>query len=123
MAGHTRRADQSLSPSTASHTTGSQPETCRAAIARQTEGRLLVSVHVTPRASSDALSLECDRLRARLHASPVEGAANVALLSLFAARLRVPKSAVQLERGTTARAKVVAITGLSAEEFWQRLGL
>jgi uncharacterized protein len=82
-----------------------------------------VSVLVTPRAASDELFLDGGVLRARLHAPPVEGAANAALVALLAARLRLPKSAIQLERGATSRSKVLAISSLSAEEFWRRLGL
>jgi uncharacterized protein (TIGR00251 family) len=122
MPGRTRQVAQNFSPLTGSHTTGSHLETIRATIARQTGGRLLVSVHVTPRASGDALSLAGDTLRIRLHAPPVEGAANAALLSFFAARLRIPKNSIQLERGANARVKVIAIADLSVEEFWRRLG-
>lgn len=82
-----------------------------------------MSVRVTPRAAADELALDGETLRARVHAPPVEGAANAALIALLAARLRIAKSGIQVERGATSRAKVVAIAGLSADEFWRRLGL
>jgi uncharacterized protein YggU (UPF0235/DUF167 family) len=85
-------------------------------------GRLHVSLRVTPRAARDELILEGGELRARLHAPPVEGAANAALLALLAARLHVPKTALELVRGATARQKVVAIAGLSPDDLWGRLG-
>jgi uncharacterized protein YggU (UPF0235/DUF167 family) len=62
-------------------------------------------------------------LRVRVTAPPVDGAANEALLALLAARLRLPRRALALERGAAARRKVVAIAGLDAETFWRRLGL
>jgi uncharacterized protein YggU (UPF0235/DUF167 family) len=52
----------------------------------------------------------------------VEGAANEALIELFARTLRLPKRAIALERGATARQKTLAIEGLRAQEFWRRLG-
>ena len=88
---------------------------------REDGTRLIVPVRVTPRARRNALALEGDTLRAWLTAPPVEGAANAALLSLLAARLGVPKRAVTLLRGETAREKVVAIEGVSAESFRQRI--
>lgn len=83
--------------------------------------RLIVSVRVTPRARRNALALEGDVLRAWLMAPPVEGAANAALLMLLAARLALPKRAVTLLRGETAREKLVAIEGVTAEVFRQRI--
>jgi uncharacterized protein (TIGR00251 family) len=94
-----------------------------ASVAREERGRLLVAVRVTPRAARDDIALEGDRLRIRLHAPPVEGAANAALVELLARILDVPRRSVTLERGATSREKVVAIAGLSAEEFWSRLNL
>jgi uncharacterized protein len=86
-------------------------------------GRLLVRVQVSPRSGRESLALEHGELRAWLMAPPVDGAANEALLALFAARLRVPRRAVALVRGATARRKVLAIDGLDAATFWQRLRL
>jgi uncharacterized protein YggU (UPF0235/DUF167 family) len=78
---------------------------------------------VTPRAAHDELTLEGGELRARLHAPPVDGAANAALISLLAARLKLPKAALEIVRGATARRKTVAITGLTPDDFWRRLAL
>ena len=88
---------------------------------REDESRLIVSVRVTPRARRNALTLEGETLRAWLTAPPVEGAANAALLALLAERLGLSKRAVTLLRGESSREKVVAIDGLSAEEFRKRL--
>jgi uncharacterized protein len=85
-------------------------------------GRLLVTCHVTPRARSERIACEGEKLRVWLRAPPVKGAANAALIELFARTLSLPMRAVTLERGATARQKTLAIEGLSAQEFWRRLG-
>jgi uncharacterized protein (TIGR00251 family) len=85
--------------------------------------RLLIAVRVTPRAGRDAISCEGAVLRVRLQAPPVEGAANAALLALFAKRLRLPRHAVTLERGATSREKLIAIAGLTPDAFWRLLGM
>ena len=82
---------------------------------------LIVAVRVTPRARRNALTLEDGALRAWLTAPPVDGAANVALVALLAERLGIPKRAVTLLRGETAREKLIAIEGVSAEAFHRRL--
>jgi uncharacterized protein (TIGR00251 family) len=85
--------------------------------------RLLIPVRVVPRAGRSGLSLEPAGLCARVTAPPVEGAANDALVALLSTRLGVPRRAISLVRGATARHKLVAIEDLTAEEFWRRLAL
>jgi uncharacterized protein (TIGR00251 family) len=74
-----------------------------------------VEIRVVPRASRDELAGfdETGRLKVRLTAPPVEGAANRALIKLFAKRLGVARSAVTVVRGETSRNKLVEIDGLS----------
>ncbi len=101
------------------HATEPEPQTPYPPL-RHEGGRLLVPIRVTPRAARAALALERGELRARLPAPPVEGAANAALVALLAERLGVPRRAIALVRGATARHKLVAITGLDAATFWRR---
>lgn len=60
-------------------------------------------------------------LKARVRAAPEDGAANAALEDLLAKTLRLPKSAVRIERGHTARVKLVGVSGLSLEDALRRL--
>ncbi|TGX53727.1 DUF167 domain-containing protein [Sphingomonas gei] len=71
-----------------------------------------IAVRVTPRAGRDAFAAGTDtHFTARLAAPPVEGAANSALVQLVAKAFGVPKRAVTLIAGDTARLKRLAITG------------
>jgi uncharacterized protein (TIGR00251 family) len=71
-------------------------------------------VYVQPRASRNELAGVHDgRLRIRLTAPPVEGAANEALLRFLADWLEVPRSAVRIVAGDSSRRKRVVVTGLS----------
>lgn len=56
-------------------------------------------------------------LKARVRAAPEKGEANAALEKLLAKALGVPKSNVQVARGTTARFKTIEIEGLSDAEI------
>lgn len=62
-------------------------------------------------------------LKVRVRAAPENGKANAALVEVLADALRVPKSAVRLVRGQTARLKVVNIDGLDAAEAARRCPL
>jgi len=73
-------------------------------------GSLLLRVHVQPKASRDAvLPGNDDRLRVRLTAPPVDGAANKALCALLAKMLGVPKSHLAVVAGQKSREKTVCI--------------
>jgi uncharacterized protein len=82
---------------------------------RETETGLEIAVRVTPRASRDLLAAgTAEHLVARLAAAPVDGAANTALVALVAERFGVPKRAVMLVSGETARLKRLRIAGGAA---------
>ena len=61
-------------------------------------------------------------LKVRVSAPPVEGEANAALEKLLAKALGLPKSAVAVAAGQTARVKQLAIRGLTLAEIQARLG-
>jgi uncharacterized protein len=72
-----------------------------------------VDVRVMPRAPRDRIeAVRNGRLVVRVTAPPVDGAANDAVVALFAATLRVPRARIQVVAGATTRNKVVAIAGL-----------
>lgn len=84
-------------------------------------------VRLTPGASADRIDgwdVDADGrpvLKVRVRARPVEGEANAALLKLLAKTLRVPKSAVSLDRGGQSRTKMLVIDGLADDELRARL--
>jgi uncharacterized protein (TIGR00251 family) len=71
-----------------------------------------VDVHVQPRASrSEVVGMYGTALKVRVHAPPVDSAANDAVISLLSAELGVPRRAVRIVAGATSRAKTVDIEG------------
>lgn len=78
---------------------------------------VLLTVRLTPKGGRDRLSgiiADADgrpMLKAQVSAPPVDGAANVALVKLVAKALGVPKSAVSIHSGETARVKRLRISG------------
>ena len=61
-------------------------------------------------------------LRVRVAAPPVEGEANAALVKLIAKILGLPRSAVRIASGETARIKVIEIDGLDEAAIRETLG-
>jgi uncharacterized protein (TIGR00251 family) len=71
-----------------------------------------VGVRVTPRASRESVEAgEGGELRVRVSAAPEDGKANAAVCRVLAKTLGVPKSAVRVVRGETARVKVLEVDG------------
>ena len=81
-----------------------------------------LAVHVAPCAAYNRLlGPYHGALKVALMAPPVEGAANAALVAYLAEQLGVPRPCVWLIAGSTSRAKVVAIRGLTPDAVLARL--
>lgn len=79
------------------------------------EGGVRFGVHVQPRASRTELAgIHGSALKVRLHAPPVDGAANEELVEFLSGRLGVPKRSVSIVAGHSSRAKTVQIEGVTA---------
>jgi uncharacterized protein YggU (UPF0235/DUF167 family) len=84
---------------------------------RVTPGLVSFQVRLTPKGGRDAVEGWVEgadgavHLKARVRAAPEDGKANAALIALLAESLDVPKSAVRIASGTTARLKRVEIAG------------
>jgi uncharacterized protein (TIGR00251 family) len=70
---------------------------------------LVLTVRVQPRASRDELCPDGERLRVRITAPPVDGAANAHLLRFLAGAFGVAPSRTEIVRGASGREKVVRI--------------
>jgi uncharacterized protein YggU (UPF0235/DUF167 family) len=85
-----------------------------------TSGGVRLRLRVTPNAGADRIEGSEIRddgtavLRVRVAAVPDKGRANAAVIALLADALRVPKSAVALTAGETARLKTVEVAGDAA---------
>ena len=85
-------------------------------------GDLQINVHVQPGAKTTSCAGEHgDALKIRLHAPPVDGKANQALIAWLAKTLGCPQSAIELIRGQTSRRKTLSISTDHAESISRQL--
>jgi uncharacterized protein (TIGR00251 family) len=76
----------------------------------------LLAVRVQPRAKRDEVVGErAGAVVIRVSAPPVDGKANAALCRFVAAQAGVPRSAVTVVRGESARDKLLRVEGIDAE--------
>ena len=84
---------------------------------RTVDGGVLVDIRLTPKSAMDRIDgpvAAADgslRLKARVRAVPEDGKANKAIEQLLAKALGVPKTAVTLAAGHTARSKTLLVVG------------
>ena len=88
----------------------------------------VLAVRLTPRGGRDAIdgwALDGDGrpyLKVRVASPPVDGAANAALLVFLAKTLKIPRSAVRLVAGDTARVKRLELDGVTASKLEETFG-
>jgi len=82
----------------------------------------MVAITVKPRSSRAGLAADgAGGLLVRVHAPAAEGAANQECVQVLADALGMPKTAVQIARGSKSRRKHILVAGLTAEEVRERL--
>lgn len=88
----------------------------------------VLAVRLTPRGGRDAVdgwASDADGrpyLKVRVASPPVDGAANAALLAFLAKTLKIPRSAVRIAAGDTARLKRLELDGVTADDLAKAFG-
>ena len=86
------------------------------------KGDLQITVHVQPGAKTTSCAgIHGDALKIRLHAPPVDGKANQALIAWLAKTLGCPQSTIELIRGQTSRRKTLNISTSHADALSRQL--
>lgn len=82
------------------------------------DGNIIFSVRVVPRASRSELVGEQDGLlRVRIAAPPIDGAANEELVRVLAKEFGVARRRINIISGHSSRVKKISIEGLSPREL------
>ena len=83
---------------------------------------VVLKVHVQTRASSDTIvGPHGDKLKIRITATPVAGAANKHLLKFLAKKLKVARGRMYIKSGDTSTTKLIVVRGISAATISERL--
>lgn len=90
----------------------------------KTDRGVKLPVYIQPNASkSEIIGPHNGALKIKIHAPPVDGKANKALIEFLSKVLNIPKKQVVLLKGESGRNKSVEITGLSLDVIKQKLGI
>lgn len=78
----------------------------------KTKKGILLKIKVEPRSSKKCITgVIGDSIKVKLHAAPVEGAANEELIELIAEKLSIKKSSIKIISGQTSKNKIIEIEG------------
>jgi uncharacterized protein (TIGR00251 family) len=81
-----------------------------------TGGGVRIAFHVQPRAAkTEVRGLHGGAIKLRVAAPPVDGAANEEIVRFLAATFGIPRRAVVITAGGSARRKLVDIAGISVD--------
>ena len=83
---------------------------------------MMIEVKESPGGTTFAVKVR-PRAKLALTAPPVDGKANEACIEFFAKLLNLPRSSVTIAAGQTSRNKVIRVTGVTAAQLRERLGL
>jgi hypothetical protein len=87
----------------------------------ESPGAVRIAIHAQPNAKkTESAGLHADSLKLKVHAPPVDGAANEEICRFFSKTFRIPLRSVRIIQGELSRAKVVELEGVSRElvESW-----
>ncbi len=87
---------------------------------RSTPAGVTLAVRAQPGAKKTAITGfygegPAAQLKVAVHAPPIEGRANLALITFLAETFSIPKNAVELVTGELSRSKVLLLRGVTAE--------
>ena len=92
-----------------------------AAVNAHKEGAVLAVLAVPRARTTEFAGLEGDKIRIRVAAPPVDGAANDTLVRFLSRVLSIPRSRLTIVGGESGRRKRILVVGMSPENLAQRL--
>jgi uncharacterized protein (TIGR00251 family) len=90
----------------------------------ETKEGVRISLFVQPNAPKNEIVGEYNnQLKIKIHALPVDGKANQAIIEFFSESLAVPKRNLKILKGESSKTKALLVQGLSLSEIRIRLGI
>lgn len=74
---------------------------------KNTDGGLLIKVKIVPNSSKNEIVLEDGFIKVKVTAQPVENKANKALIEFLSKTFKVPKSCIEIIKGSTSKEKTI----------------
>ncbi len=106
-----------LSPKAEEPTLPNPSHPALASILRQAASGVTVAVRAQPGAKITAITgIYAAQLKIAVHAPPIEGRANTALIAFLAQTFALPKSSITLLTGELSRSKVFLLHGVTSSE-------
>lgn len=86
---------------------------------KETQNGLILQLKISPNASKNEIIKTDDGIKIKITAQPVEGKANKALVEFLSKELKIPKTSIEVVKGSTSKLKSVLIKTGDTEKIKQ----
>jgi len=81
------------------------------------EKKAVIDISVVPKSSKSEIAIDnSGNIKVYLNSPPVDGKANKECIELFARRLKIPKSLIEIDKGEHGRKKRIVIYGIDLSD-------
>lgn len=76
---------------------------------KETKEGLILQIKISPNSSKNEIIKNCDSIKVKITALPVDGKANKALIEYLAKEFKIPKTSIQIIKGAANKEKTILI--------------
>ena len=77
---------------------------------KNTADGLIIKIKIVPNSSKNEIILEDEFIKVKVTAQPIENKANKALIEFLSKEFKIPKSQIEIVKGTTSKEKTLFIS-------------
>ena len=79
--------------------------------------KLVVRIKISPNASKNEIIKSDDGVKVKITAQPVEGKANKALIEFLSKEFKIPKTSIEITKGTSSKDKTIVFDVSDAQKL------
>ena len=83
---------------------------------KQTQDGLFIKIKIVPNSSKNEIIHEEEFIKVKVTAQPIENKANKALIEFLSKKLKVPKTTIEITKGTTSKEKTILIKTTNSDK-------
>ena len=83
---------------------------------KQSQDGLFIKIKIVPNSSKNEIVHEEEFIKVKVTAQPIENKANKALIEFLSKKLKVPKTTIEITKGTTSKEKTILIKTINSDK-------
>ena len=83
---------------------------------KETKDGIVVNIKISPNAKKNEIIKDCDFIKIKITAQPIDGKANKALIEFLSKNFKIPKTSIKILKGETSKEKTILFETTNAEK-------